>query len=334
MALTKVQASMQFIPRNLLLNSDFRFWQRGTTTTVANGVSSYLADRWYVKNSLGTNGVITYSRQTASLDGSAYAAKLLITTAPTAAQANGTELYQTLENPDSLLLYNQNGSFGVQVKAFGNVNQVGVQFYYKTTEAKVDTALGSEQTFTVNTSGYVRCYINGTALGTSQTTSGVIGVRVRITGVSSGNTYDLNNGFQVEQGMLNTGDSVADWSRAYLSAAMELLACQRFYEKSYDITTDPGTVTPTGFAFAGNSYSWTAGATGPSVYFKSQKRTSPTITTYSTVTGTSGQMRDYLNNADRTAGSPGAYTHNFTINNTSATTFTNGGFQWTADAEI
>lgn len=214
--------------RNRLLNSAFANWQHSTSVTIANAASTYAADRWYVKNSLGTNGVITYSRQTASVDGSAYAAKVLITTAPTAAQTNGTELYQTLENLDSLKLYNQTASFSIQVKAFGNVNQIGVQFFYKTTEAKVDTAIGSEQTFSVTTGAYATASISGQALGTSQTTSGVIGVRIRITGVSTGNAYDLNNGFQVEQGILNIGTTPTTWGPAYPSTAMELAACQRF----------------------------------------------------------------------------------------------------------
>ena len=128
--------------QNFLLNSDFSFWQAGTSITIANAASTYQADQWYVKNSLGTNGVITFSQQTGSVGGDAYAGQVKITTAPTAAQVNGTELYQPLANGDSQPLYNQTASFGINVKALGNVNQVGLQFYYSTSEVKLATGIG------------------------------------------------------------------------------------------------------------------------------------------------------------------------------------------------
>lgn len=218
---------------NGLYNGGFDVWQRSTSTTIANGVSTYVADRWYAKNSLGTNGVITFSQVTGSVIGSKYGASVKITTAPTAAQANGCELYQTLENKDSLNYYNQTASLTVQVKALGNVNQVGVQFFYKTTEAKVDTAIGSEQTYTVNSASFTECTISGQALGTSMTTSGVIGVRIRITGVSTGNTYDLNNGFIAEQAKICLGTVPGSWARMSPVFISELVACRRYYMR-YD----------------------------------------------------------------------------------------------------
>jgi hypothetical protein len=214
---------------NLLLNSNFSFWQRGTSKTVANTVSSYLPDRWYAKNSLGTNGVITISQVAGVSDGAAFGCKLLISTAPTAGQTNGCELYQTLDNATSLLLYNKVASFQIKVKAFGNVNQVGVQFFYKTSEGKVDTSIGAEQTATVSTGAFATASITNQAIGTSQTASGVIGVRIRITGVSSGNTYDLNNGFSVEQAIIVVAPGIISWAPAYAASAAELACCQRFY---------------------------------------------------------------------------------------------------------
>src|SRR5581483_6255425 len=117
-------------------------------------------------------------------------AQVQITTAPTAAQTNGTELYQTLENLSFLELYSQNACFSANIKALGNVNQVGLQFMSNTSEAKVTTTIGSEVTVAVNTSGFTLGQIVNQALGSAMTTSGVVGVRIRITGVSSGNLYD------------------------------------------------------------------------------------------------------------------------------------------------
>lgn len=277
--------------RNYLINGAFDFWQRfgaSPTATVANGVSTYIVDRWYIKNSLGTNGIITGAQVAGVTNGSKWGYSVKITTAPTAAQTNGTELYQTLENLDSLNLYGQTASFGVLVKALGLVTQVGIQFFYKTTEAKVDTAIGSETLTTVNTSTFVQCSALAQAIGTTQTSAGVVGVRIRITGVSSGQLYALNNGFIVEQAQINLGSTLGVWGRAGDSASDELRMCQRFYQKSYDIGTAPGTTT----IFAGIQY-FNGGVTTSASHantsqWKVSMRIAPTGVTYDH-SGTSGK---------------------------------------------
>lgn len=218
---------------NRLINSAFDVWQRGTSTTIANAGTSYQADRWYAKNSLGTNGVLTYSQATGVLTGSKFGASVQITTAPTAAQTNGTELYQVLENLNSLDLMGQPVSCNANVKALGNVNQVGIQFCYATTEAKPTLFFGSEQLVTVNSSTFSVGQLLAQNSGTLTTSSGVIGIRIRITGVSTGNLYDLNNGFVVEQAMIILGGVLPTYFfRAGRNAGEELTMCQRYYEIS------------------------------------------------------------------------------------------------------
>ena len=226
--------------QNQLMNGGFDLWQRGTSVTVANTISTYLADRWYVKNSLGTNGVITYSQVAGVQVGSKFGAKVQITTAPTAAQVNGTELYQVIENANTLALLDKIMSSRVYIKSFGLVNQVGIQFYYKTTEAKVDTALGSEALVTVNTSTFTLGQLLGQSINNLPTSAGVLGIRIRITGVSSGNLYDINNGFVVEQAMMNVGVSSLLFKRRGDSIREEIQDCQRYYEKSYNLNVNPG----------------------------------------------------------------------------------------------
>ena len=115
------------------------------------------------------------------------------------------------------------------IKALGNVNQVGLQFFYATTEAKVTVAIGTEQLVNVNSSNFTIGQLVAQALGSSMTTSGVVGVRIRITGVSAGNLYDLNNGFIVEQAMVNAGTTAASFSRAGRNTQEEFIMCQRYY---------------------------------------------------------------------------------------------------------
>ena len=226
---------------NFLVNGAFDYWQAGTSTTItsAGGASptnvyAYQADQWYVNNKLGgatTEGVITYSRVLGSLNGSKYGAQVQITTAPVGTGAqNGLELYQTLSNAETIQLILQNASFSIQVQALNHVTQVGIQFMYATGENKVNTAIGSEVLTTVNSSGFTKCSINGQAIGNAMFTTGVVGVRIRPTAVSSGNLYDLNNGFVVEQAMLNLGNTATPFQRQNNNPVQELAACQYFYE--------------------------------------------------------------------------------------------------------
>lgn len=216
--------------RNHLYNSNFDIWQRGTSRTCANGSTTYGPDRWYAENQLGTAGVITMARVSGSGDGAKYGCEVKITTAPTASVANGTYLYQTLENLDSLRLYNKTASVFVKLKAKGNVTQVGVALMYKTTEAKVDTVIGSEGTVTVNSSTFASGSISLQALGTSMTAAGVVGIRFRIIAVSSGAPYDLNNGFVVEQAMLVEGAVPTVYKPRFDSFSQELAACKRYFK--------------------------------------------------------------------------------------------------------
>lgn len=236
--------------RNDLVNSTFFNWQRGTLVTATNGQKKYCADHWYVKNSLGVNGQIQNSLAGATKDGAYAANKLLISTAPTSSQANGCELYYVFENLDSLKYYNKTASMSCWVKAFGNVNQVGIQFFYATSEVALTTAIGSETTFTVNTATATYGEKLAQAIGTAQTTFGVIGIRIRITGVSSGNTYDLNNGFQVELPVVNLG-SQAMTHQPYKNVQEETQICLRRYNPFFIV---PNLVCAVSTQLYGNAY--------------------------------------------------------------------------------
>jgi len=321
---------------NYLYNGDFSIWQRNTTALDAgNGLSTYVCDRWFIKNALGTGGRITTSRVAGTVTGSVYAAKLQITTAPTAAQVNGCEFYQVLENADSIALYNQTASFSVQVKGLNNVTQVGIQFCYATTEIKPTVFIGAEVLTTVNSASFVSCAINGQALGASMTTAGVIGVRIRITTVSAGNTYDLNNGFIVEQANINLAAAIAPFKRKNPSLAQELNACQRYFEKTGDLANAPGSVGDTN-----GQETWFASFTGSGypvkANFKATKRAIPTIPTfviYSPATGASGSVRDISIGQDVSVASINGGQSGILL----GWTFTSGHqytWQWAADLDI
>ena len=284
---------------NWLYNSGFRWWQRAQAPGgVANGSSTYGPDRWYVKNSLGTSGVITMSQASPVITGSSYGMHVQITTAPTALQTNGTETYQVIESPDTNFLLNNSISASVNVKALNNVNQVGIAFVYATTETKPTTLLGTEATCTVNSSTFTLCSVTNVSVGTTPTVSGVVGIRIRITGVSTGNTYDLNNGYVFEQAEVNIGSSAnSAWALRFGGVGDELLHCYRFYEKTYEPDTDPGSNTITSISEFNPTID-TGGSINASrlvcmdCTFKTIKRTSPTVSFYSQQ-GTAGDLSEY-----------------------------------------
>jgi hypothetical protein len=227
---------------NSLLNSGFfAFQENGTAGTVsaANGASTYLCDQWYVRNSLGTSAVIAGERITASLpDGVESALQAKITTGPSAATSTVFEVCQPLDNLASLPYYNAYGSAAIAVKAVGNVSQVGLQFMYATSEVKLTTEIGSEVLLAVSTGGWSTIEIDGQAMGTTMTTSGIVGVRVRPTAVSSGHISASGNGIQITKAIMVPGlVAPTTWRPAFLSPQIEVVALQKFYRKSKALAT-------------------------------------------------------------------------------------------------
>lgn len=331
--------------RNFIYNGAFDYWQRGTTLTLANTVTSYLADRWYAKNTMGGAGVLTYSRVAGTLIGSKYGASLQITTAPTSSPTNGCELYQTIDNLSVTGLLDRVATIAASIKALGRVNQVGIQFYYNTTEAKVNTALGTETLITVNTSTFVQGAVLAQAISSSTlTANGVIGLRIRITGVSSGNLYDLNNGFVVEQVNMTISPVVIQFIRQGPMPEVEFALCQYFYEKA---------INPVYVGSGTQSASTPDGTPGPGIFhpvtYQVTKRASPTVVILDPSTGTTNQM--FINANFDLSGALG--TLNYDVINKNISSFTAGFvaghtsiaaaaitpinsiyFSWTADAEI
>jgi hypothetical protein len=111
--------------------------------------------------------------------------------------------------------------------------------------------------------------------GSWGTTAGVQGVTGQTQWISTLNATFYITGVQLEQ---NTSATPFE-RRLY---GQELINCQRYFEKSYDLATLPGTGgTPNGYTqtFANNGVT-TAGYIGCSERFKVEKRAAPTMTSY------------------------------------------------------
>ena len=115
----------------------------------------------------------------------------------------------------------------------------------------------------------------------------------------------------------------------------ELLLCQRYYEKSYDVSTSPGTSTATSMVVSG------AGATATdyvnvSVGFQVDKRTAPTVTIYDRA-GNSGKATYYNNGVatdNKSVNSSGIGEKRFVAESDNSSTKNIMGVHFKADAEL
>lgn len=297
------QLSTNFAP-----NPCFQFWQaiEATPTTIPNGIQLYGPDQWFAKNGLGTNGVLTIQQNTAALNQSLFQCQLKITTAPTAAQANGCELYCVLSWHEVQGILNQVCSAAAQVKALGNVTQVGIQFVWGTTSNRPTTTIGAETLVTVNSSTFTLAKaINQTLSQATIGATGNIGFRIRITGVSSGNTYDINNGFLVELPQINVGVPTV-WTPRFADGGFgttELHALQQFYWKTFTQgqapVTNGGLTNCLSFPQIGAS---SAGAAYGPFMFPVYMLRAPTVTLFNPSIA-NAQVRNVDKNADMTSSS-------------------------------
>lgn len=123
----------------------------------------------------------------------------------------------------------------------------------------------------------------------------------------------------------------------YRQPAVELLLCQRYYEKSYSAGVAPGAATDQGqSAFFLYGLPNTNYAGGTTSHFKVTKRATPAITLYSPQTGAAGQIYNAGTSADVAGSAVGIGQNGFFANSGSfgPTITINLRWHWTADAEL
>jgi hypothetical protein len=288
-------APVGVVARNYLINGGFDLWQRGTSFTAsgATSVQGQTADRW-VSSGVGATSVVTTTQTAGVVAGSRFGAQVKITTAPGSFGSFGPFFAQFAENIVSIQsLYNTPISGSAYVKALGNTNQVSISAAYNTSlsSSLANASAISLITCAVNTSTFTLCSFTNQTTSTSPTTSGVVGLEIVGSGASSGHVTDLNNGFIVEQAMLNTGTTAATFVRAGANFEDEVHMAQRFYEKTFDLTVNPGTSTDNGaITFTVNGLTSTSGRTEENTWdYKVTKLQNGTVTTYDGA-GASGKV--------------------------------------------
>ena len=343
-----------FSNRNAIINGDFNIWQRGVSFIgVAGG--TYIADRWiYHKSGTMVHDVSRSSDvPTVAQAGRAFNYSLLVDCQTIDSAIGASDhclIAQRIEGYNFLPLAQKGFTISFWVKA----TKIGI-YCVGFSNAGFDRSYVAEYVInaadtwefkTINVAASPSAgswdYGNGIglvvefslAIGSDrQTTAGAWQVGDKSATANQVNACDniANNfrlcGVQVEAGSIATPFE----QRAF---PQELLLCQRYYEKSYDVADPPGAVANN----SGNARAFpvTNAAFRQNIFFKVPKRALPTITYYNPVSGAAGQIAfgwgasnttnvlyEEVGTSKWTAGS-----------NTTQATYPDAYFHWTANSEI
>jgi microcystin-dependent protein len=273
---------------NYVINGAFEINQRNFSSSTATG---YGLDRWSYVTSGGT---CTYSVQQFSPGtsfGTGFEPKQYarIVTSGQSASNHNSSLRQPVENVRTLA--GQTATVSFWAKAASGTPKVAVEIAQGFgTGGSPSTTLNTYAGQVVLSTSWSRYSvtvnvppISDKTVGTSE--DSLLGLHLWVSGGSDfnsrtgslgiqSNTFDLW-GIQVED-----GPYVTPFRRNSPNIQAELAACQRYYEKSYDTSTSPGTVTEVGVhrhSGSGNG----SGRHYVPIRFKVEKRTnSYTVNTY------------------------------------------------------
>ena len=361
MALSKIpsagfQDNVKF--RNLIINGDMSQSSRGTSKTTA-GSGYHTVDRWRLSKSLTADFDMAQSTDVPSGQGFAKSLKLDCTTANASPSASNVfYLEQRFEGQNLQYL-----KFGTS-----NAEQLTLSFWVKSNKTGTwiaelvdsDNALQVSQSYTINSADTWEKKIltypantsnsfdndNARSLtvffwlvsgsdytsGTLQTTWGNTATGRAVGQVNHADS--TSNNFYITGIQLEAGTTASDFET--LPTGVNLMRCQRYYQKSYDIASSPGTVTNNGALWtniirnASNQNYW-------DVRCYQTMRSSPTVSTYSTTSGVSGNFRNVTDSTTNASAVSNTSEAGFSIRPNSGTNQNNGdviAVHWEADSEL
>ena len=277
--------------KNAIINGCFRVWQRGTSSS-ASGYNT--ADRW--RNTVINSGN-TISRQTFTVGRTdvpgepRYYCRCVVSSV--AAAGNLATLQQHIEGVRTFAGETVTVSFWAKADS---AKDIAVELYQAfgsggspstgTSHVEKVTLSTSWERYsvTLNLNG-----ISGKTIGTDDNDE--LSVTLWMDAGSDWNTRTDTLGqqsgtFEFSKVQVELGSEASDFEERHIGE--ELVLCQRYYCKSYDLDTVPGTITDVG-AVGGRAN--TSGWFGVPVQFPVTMRAAPTMTMYNPGTGNTGQVR-------------------------------------------
>lgn len=313
--------------RNLLFNGNFQINQRGGTNSTIN---AYSLDRW---RSYGGPLGFTISQQDvlSTLSTSKYALRLQRTSGNT--QTNNIGVAQGIESKNCEGLAGTKLTLSFKARVGGDFSQASDQlqstvFYGQGTD---ENPVGmTSQTSTVQDNDVTTSFATFTQTVTvpANTTQISVGFSYTPAGTAGADDY-----FEISEVQLERGDVATPFE--HRSFADELLKCQRYYQKSYNIDTSPGATTNVGSLIWQSNGSSGAIASNP-VVLPTRMRAAPDVDVYSPETGAEGNFRRLTSTAaDQTGQAYVIGETGFSLRTTgTATTNTRYNAHYTADSEL
>jgi hypothetical protein len=348
--------------RNRIINGAMTIDQRNAGASVTNGGFTYYVDRWVGNSSQS-------SKYTAQQNGGSVT--------PPAGFTNYLGITST-----SAYTVGSSETFGIQQRIEGlncadlgwgtaNAQTVTLSFWVRSSITGTqsgsfynsDFSRGYAFTFTVNSANtweQKTVTVTGDTSGTWLTTNGV-GIIVNFN-LGSGSTLSRTAGswgagctaatgavsvvgtngatFYITGVQLEKGSTATSFD--YRPYGTELALCQRYYEKSFNITTAPtsanaATVPPGLFTTSGSAGGLTTNYLDGAVQFTVSKRGNPTVTFFDAA-GNSGKCErinpGILATANQPIGASQIGNASFQVASTSGTNAGRLSFYWMADSEL
>jgi hypothetical protein len=320
---------------NRLINASGQIWQRQNSGSAAITDGTYAFDRWY---GLTQSAGVTASQVTNAENGTPFMMRL--------SQANSTAqrfgLAQLIESANSIDLRGQDVTLSARVRMSAATTLRFAVISWAGTADVVTKDFVNDWTNSTFTAGnfFTSTNTNIEAAGSvslSSNTLTTINLAATISGSANNvavlfwtdSTQAQNVTLDVAKAQLEIGGAATPL--APVSFGEMLLQCQRYYEKSYQLSVAPGAV-----ATADAQRYWSGSAQVEwFVPFKNMKIKTPTVTVYSGNTGASGNIRDVSSGADvaATGASPGVQGFNVSKNSSGTAGFRYDA-HWAANAEL
>jgi hypothetical protein len=289
--------SFDYAP-NELINGEFALWQEASsidsTTTPANNDDTYICDQWILLSD--GNDVVDVSRgSTSPPTGSKY---FLHSEVETINKKFG--FFQPIENLDSLKYTGEKASLSFQVKGTLDNCRAAIISWDGTADTITSdivsawNAEGTDPTLVTNwtyentpsnialTTSWVEHKIENVSIDTSGMTNIGIFIWADDTDGALSETLEIGK-VKLELNSVCT-------KFIPLPFFEEVKKCQRFFEKSYNLETDPGSSSAWSNSWQVQAYSATM--VGFHIQYEVRKRNTAAVVVYSPSTGDSGKVYD------------------------------------------
>jgi hypothetical protein len=264
--------------RNRIINGAFNVWQRGAGAFTTS--NTYTADRWAVVGASGQTISVTQQSFTPGNAISGFEPTFFARIAWSGTPSGTFWFTQRVEDVRIFAGQQVVLSFWAKASASTSVFAPVIEQNFGTGGSSVVTTTTSAITLTTSWQRFSIPISVPSISGKTIGTNSYLDVRP-LNGGSTVNGINIDIwGVQLEAGAVATPFEFEDYGTT-------LAKCQRYYEKTYDIGTAPGTATFNGIFTAGMTTNTSNNIIVP-IRFKVEKRTAPTMTAYRPSDGVAG----------------------------------------------